>query len=60
MPSGSLPDAFSTIGTLLIGVALAIVGFARLHGIGMLRLGDLVAPDRIHALVIRASAPGEA
>ena len=23
-------------------------------------LGDLVAPDRIHALVIEASAPGEA
>ncbi len=46
-------------------VRLTAAQFAGLSRVARQRLvyaalGDLVAPDRIHALVIRASAPGEA
>jgi BolA protein len=46
-------------------VEITAAAFAGQSRIGRQRLvyaalGDLVAPDRIHALIIRASAPGEA
>ncbi len=45
-------------------VALTAAAFAGLSRIARQRavyaaLGDLMAPDRIHALIIKASAPGE-
>lgn len=46
-------------------VEVTAAAFAGQSRIGRQRLvyaalGDLVAPDRIHALIIRAKAPGEA
>jgi BolA protein len=46
-------------------VEITSASFAGQSRIGRQRLvyaalGDLVAPDRIHALIIRATAPGEA
>ena len=45
-------------------VTLTAAAFAGQSRIGRQRLvyaalGDLIAPDRVHALIIKASAPGE-